>query len=127
MEREKYEKEQAEKQKQLALEVATYKERVNTELADKIKEVNEAGFGEAETKRLTDEYQKRAAIDIQVSEAAHADKISEYSDYLKSEEVLLNESFARRQRERRYRRLPRRSSRRLLVLLFHPICRRFSP
>lgn len=99
MEREKYEKEQAEKQKQLALEVATYKERVNTELADKIKEVNEAGFGEAETKRLTDEYQKRAAIDIQVSEAAHADKISEYSDYLKSEEVLLNESFARRQRD----------------------------
>lgn len=99
MEREKYEKEQAEKQKQLALEVATYKERVNTELADKIKEVNEAGFGEAETKRLTAEYQKRAAIDIQVSEAAHADKISEYSDYLKSEEVLLNESFARRQRD----------------------------
>lgn len=99
MEREKYEKEQAEKQKQLALEVATYKERVNTELADKIKEVNEAGFGEAETKRLTDEYQKRAAIDIQVSEAAHTDKISEYSDYLKSEEVLLNESFARRQRD----------------------------
>lgn len=99
MQREKFEKEQADKQKQLALEVATYKERVNTELADKIKEVNEAGFGEAETKRLTDEYQKRAAIDIQVSEAAHADKISEYSDYLKSEEVLLNESFARRQRD----------------------------
>lgn len=99
MEREKREKEQADKQKQLALEVATYKERINTELADKIKEVNEAGFDEAETKRLTAEYQKRAAIDIQVSEAAHADKISEYSDYLKSEEVLLNESFARRQRD----------------------------
>ena len=99
MEREKREKEQAEKQKQLTLEVATYKERINTELADKIKETNEAGFGEAETKRLTAEYQNRAAIDIQVSEAAHADKISEYSDYLKSEEVLLNESFARRQRD----------------------------
>jgi hypothetical protein len=99
MEREKREKEQAEKQKQLALEVATYKERINTELADKIKEINEAGFGEAETKRLTAEYQNRAAIDIQVSEASHADKISEYSDYLKSEEQLLSESYARRQRD----------------------------
>lgn len=99
MEREKREKEQADKQKQIALEVATYKERINTELADKIKEINEAGFGEAETKRLTTEYQKRAAIDIQVSEASHADKISGYSEYLKSEEQLLNESFARRQRD----------------------------
>jgi hypothetical protein len=99
MEREKREKEQADKQKQLALEVATYKERVNTELADKIKEVNEAGFGEAETKRLTAEYQNRAAIDIQVSEASHADKVSGYFDYLKSEETLLNESYARRQRD----------------------------
>lgn len=99
MEREKREKEQADKQKQLALEVATYKERVNTELADKLEEIDKAGFDSAKTAELKAEYQNRAAIDIQVSEASHADKISGYSDYLKSEEQLLSESYARRQRD----------------------------
>lgn len=99
MEREKREKEQADKQKQLALEVATYRERVNSELADKLEEIDKAGFDSTKTAELKAEYQNRAAIDIQVSEASHADKISEYSDYLKSEEQLLSESYARRQRD----------------------------
>ena len=99
MEREKREKEQADKQKQLALEVATYREKINTELADKLEEIDKAGFGSAKTAELKAEYTKRAEIDIQVSEASHADKISGYYDYLKSEEQLLNESFAHRQRD----------------------------
>lgn len=99
IEREKREKEIAEKQKELALEVATYKEKVNSELADKLEEIDKAGFDSAKTAELKAEYKKRAEIDIQVSEAAHSDKLAGYSDYLKSEEQLLNESFARRQRD----------------------------
>lgn len=99
IEREKREKEIAKKQKELALEVATYKEKVNSELADKLEEIDKAGFDSAKTAELKAEYKKRAEIDIQVSEAAHSDKLAGYSDYLKSEEQLLNESFARRQRD----------------------------
>jgi tape measure domain-containing protein len=99
IEREKREKEIAEKQKELALEVATYREKVNSELADKLEEIDKAGFDSAKTAELKAEYKKRAEIDIQVSEAAHSDKLTGYSDYLKSEEQLLNESFARRQRD----------------------------
>lgn len=99
IEREKREKEIAEKQKELALEVATYREKVNSELADKLEEIDKAGFDSAKTAELKAEYKKRAEIDIQVSEAAHSDKLAGYSDYLKSEEQLLNESFARRQRD----------------------------
>lgn len=98
-EQEKLEKEMAEKQKALALEVSTYREKINSELADKLEEIDKAGFDSAKTAELKAEYKKRAEIDIQVSEAAHSDKLAGYSDYLKSEERLLNESFARRQRD----------------------------
>lgn len=99
IEREKREKEIAEKQKELALEVATYREKVNSELADKLEEIDKAGFDSAKTAELKAEYKKRAEIDIQVSDAAHSEKLAGYSNYLKSEEQLLNESFARRQRD----------------------------
>ncbi|ASN69689.1 putative tapemeasure protein [uncultured Caudovirales phage] len=99
IEREKREKEIAEKQKELVLEVATYREKVNSELADKLEEIDKAGFDSAKTAELKAEYKKRAEIDIQVSDAAHSEKLAGYSDYLKSEEQLLNESFARRQRD----------------------------
>jgi len=38
-------------------------------------------------------------IEIQIAQAAQADKLSAYSDYMKSEEQLINESYARRQRD----------------------------
>lgn len=98
-EQEKLEKEMAENQKALALEVSAYREKINSELADKLEEIDKAGFDSAKTAELKAEYKKRAEIDIQVSEAAHSDKLAGYSDYLKSEEQLLNESFARRQRD----------------------------
>ena len=98
-EQEKLEKEMAEKQKALALEVSTYREKINSELADKLEEIDKAGFDSAKTAELKAEYKKRAEIDIQVSDAAHSEKLAGYSDYLKSEEQLLNESFARRQRD----------------------------
>lgn len=94
-----FQAQQAEKRKQLEMDVASNTAKIRSELAAKIEEIEAAGFSDDKTAKLKAEYQKRAEIDIQISEAAHTDKISGYSDYLKSEEQLLNESFARRQRD----------------------------
>lgn len=99
IERERREKEQAAKQLDLANAVATEKVRINTKLAQDIKSIEEAGFSESESKKLIAEYQRRADIDIQIADAAQIDKLSSFSDYTKSEEQLLNESYARRQRD----------------------------
>ncbi|GEK44941.1 lytic transglycosylase domain-containing protein [Acinetobacter johnsonii] len=99
IERERREKEQAAKQLDLANAVATEKVRINTKLAQDIKSIEEAGFPESESKKLIAEYQRRADIDIQIADAAQIDKLSSFSDYTKSEEQLLNESYARRQRD----------------------------
>lgn len=99
IERERREKEQAAKQLDLTNAVATEKVRINTKLAQDIKSIEEAGFPESESKKLIAEYQRRADIDIQIADAAQIDKLSSFSDYAKSEEQLLNESYARRQRD----------------------------
>lgn len=99
IERERREKEQADKQLDLTNAVATEKVRINTKLAQDIKSIEEAGFPESESKKLIAEYQRRADIDIQIADAAQIDKLSSFSDYTKSEEQLLNESYARRQRD----------------------------
>ena len=99
IERERREKEQAAKQLDLTNAVATEKVRINTKLAQDIKSIEEAGFPEYESKKLIAEYQRRADIDIQIADAAQIDKLSSFSDYTKSEEQLLNESYARRQRD----------------------------
>lgn len=99
IERERREKEQAAKQLDLTNAVATEKVRINTKLAQDIKSIEEAGFPESESKKMIAEYQRRADIDIQIADAAQIDKLSSFSDYTKSEEQLLNESYARRQRD----------------------------
>ena len=92
-------KEQAAKQKEIELVGASEIIKIRSKLADDIKEIEQAGFSPERTAELKAEYQKRADIDIQIAEAAHSDKLSGYSDYMKSEEQLLNESYARRQRD----------------------------
>ena len=99
IEREKREKEQASKQLDLTNIVATEKVRINSKLAQDIKNIEEANFPDAESKKLIAEYQRRADIDIQIAEAAQSDKLADYSDYAKSEEQLINQSYARRQRD----------------------------
>ena len=89
----------AEKQKQLNIEVADDAVRIKQQLADKFDEIDKAGFSDAKATELKAQYQKRADIEIQVAQAAQADKLSAYSDYMKSEEQLINESYARRQRD----------------------------
>ena len=92
-------KEQAAKQKEIELVGASEIIKIRSKLADDIKEIEQAGFSPERTTELNAEYQKRADIDIQIAEAAHSDKLLGYSDYMKSEEQLLNESYARRQRD----------------------------
>lgn len=96
MQREKFEKEQADKQKQLTLDVASYKERVNTELADKIKEIEEAGFSPERTKELKAEYQARADNDIAIANYALKTKLDDYEAFKKTESELLEDSFNER-------------------------------
>lgn len=89
----------AEKQKQLNVEVADDATRIKQQLADKFEEIDQAGFSDTKASELKAQYQKRADIEIQIASAAQADKLSAYSDYMKSEEQLVNESYARRQRD----------------------------
>jgi tape measure domain-containing protein len=99
IEREKREKEMAARQKEISLNIASEEVRIRSKLADDLKDINESGFDDAEKTRLISEYQRRADIDIQIAQANHDDKLSIYSDYLKTEETLTSESFARRQRD----------------------------
>ena len=95
----KRKQEQAQKQKEIQLGVAAETVRIRTDLADKLKEIEGAGFDAAETARLKAEYTTRAENEIKIAESAHADKLAEYSAYVKTEEQLINESYDRRQRD----------------------------
>lgn len=99
IEREKLDKEMAAKRKEIESGVASEVTRIRSELADKIEEIEKAGFTPEKSAQMKAEYQKRADIDIQIAESAHQDKLSAYSDYMKSEEQMLNDSYARRQRD----------------------------
>ena len=86
-------KEVADNQKQLTLDVATYQERVRSELKDKLEEVDKAGFSSQETARLKAEYTARADNEIAISQYALKTKLSDYEAFTKDEAQLLRESF----------------------------------
>lgn len=86
-------KEVADNQKQLTLDVATYQERVRSELKDKLEEVNNAGFSPQETARLKAEYTARADNEIAISQYVLKTKLSDYEAFTKDEAQLLRESF----------------------------------
>ena len=86
-------KEVADNQKQLTLDVATYQERVRSELKDKLEEVDKAGFSPQETARLKAEYTARADNEIAISQYALKTKLSDYEAFTKDEAQLLRESF----------------------------------
>jgi len=92
-------KEQAENRKRIELDAADEIAKVRLNLATKLEEIDKAGFSSDKVSELKFQAQQRADIEIQILEAAKQDKIASYSDYMKSEEQLLNESYARRQRD----------------------------
>lgn len=99
LETEKLDKQLAENRKRIELDAADEILKVRLNLAAKEEEIDKAGFSSSKASELKFQAQQRADIEIQVLEAAKQDKIASYSNYLKSEEQLLNESYARRQRD----------------------------
>lgn len=99
LETEKLDKQLAENRKRIEYDAASEIEKIRKGLAERLEEIDKADFSSDKASELKAQAQQRADIEIQVLEAAKQDKIASYSDYMKSEEQLLNESYARRQRD----------------------------
>lgn len=88
---------QAESRKALELEVANEVTKIREGLKDKLKEIDEAQFSPEAKAKIVAEYTARAENDIAVANQALKTKLDDYSNYLKSEEQLLKDSYAQRQ------------------------------
>lgn len=82
---------------QLEREVADKISQIRSKLADKKEEIDKAGYSEGEATKLKAKHQARADNEIAIEQQALKMKLDEYGNFLKSEEDLLKESFARRQ------------------------------
>lgn len=94
-----YQEQQAEKRKQLELDVADYETQVRTDLADRKAEIDAAGFDDEKTSKLKVQYERWADLDIAAFKDAQNEKLSALSDYLKSDEQLAIQHHARRLKE----------------------------
>lgn len=94
-----YQDQQAEKRKQLELDVADYETQVRTDLADRKAEIDAAGFDDEKTSKLKVQYERWADLDIAAFKDAQNEKLSALSDYLKSDEQLAIQHHARRLKE----------------------------
>ena len=94
-----YQEQQAEKRKQLELDVADYETQVRTDLADRKAEIDAAGFDDEKAAKLKVQYERWADLDIAAFKDAQNEKLSALSDYLKSDEQLAIQHHARRLKE----------------------------
>lgn len=94
-----YQEQQAEKRKQLELDVADYETQVRTDLADRKAEIDAAGFDDEKASKLKVQYERWADLDIAAFKDAQNEKLSALSDYLKSDEQLAIQHHARRLKE----------------------------
>lgn len=94
-----YQEQQAEKRKQLELDVADYETQVRTDLADRKAEIDAAGFDDEKAEKLKVQYERWADLDIAAFKDAQNEKLSALSDYLKSDEQLAIQHHARRLKE----------------------------
>lgn len=94
-----YQEQQAEKRKQLELDVADYETQVRSDLADRKAEIDAAGFDDEKTSKLKVQYERWADLDIAAFKDAQNEKLSALSDYLKSDEQLAIQHHARRLKE----------------------------
>ncbi|OTG79582.1 hypothetical protein B9T31_16975 [Acinetobacter sp. ANC 4558] len=93
---EKQAEDAARNQLQLTLAVATEKTRIETQLAEDIKDIRKAEFSTEEEEKLIAQYKERAANDIAIAEYALKTKLDDYADFQKSEAELLEKSFAQK-------------------------------
>ncbi|MBP8005299.1 MAG: transglycosylase SLT domain-containing protein [Acinetobacter sp.] len=88
---------QAQTRIQLEQGVADQVSQIRHNLAEKIKEINAAGYSSEEAKKLISQYQELADNDIAIAEHALKTKLDDYKAFTKTEEQLLRDSFAKRQ------------------------------
>lgn len=91
--------EQAKLRLQLENEVANQVTKIRNDLAKKLEDVDKANFSPERKEQIKSELRARAENDIAIAEQATKSKLDSYRDFLKSEEQLLTESFAKRQFE----------------------------
>lgn len=94
-----FQEQQAEKRKQLELDVADYETQVRTDLTDRKAEIDAAGFDDEKAAKLKVQYERWADLDIAAFKDAQNEKLSALSDYLKSDEQLAIQHHARRLKE----------------------------
>ncbi|HCA5286160.1 TPA: tape measure protein [Acinetobacter nosocomialis] len=91
--------EQAKLRLQLENEVANQVTKIRNDLSKKLEDVDKANFSPERKEQIKSELRARADNDIAIAEQATKSKLDSYRDFLKSEEQLLTESFAKRQFE----------------------------
>ncbi|HFX6347955.1 TPA: tape measure protein [Acinetobacter nosocomialis] len=91
--------EQAKLRLQFENEVANQVTKIRNDLAKKLEDVDKANFSPERKEQIKAELLARAENDIAIAEQATKSKLDSYRDYLKTEEQLLTESFAKRQFE----------------------------
>ena len=94
-----FQADQAEKRKQLELDVADYETQVRSDLADKKADIDASGFDDSKASKLKAQYERWAELDIAVYKDAQNEKLSALSDYLKTDEQLAIQHNARRLKE----------------------------
>lgn len=88
---------QAQARIQLEQGVADRIAQIRHNLAEKIKEIDQAGYSKDKAAEIKAQYQERADNDIAIEQQALKTKLDDYESFLKSEEELLRDSFAKRQ------------------------------
>jgi tape measure domain-containing protein len=85
--------EQAKSRKSLELQVADEVTKIRENLADKLLEIDKAGFTPEKSKELKSDYQARAEDEIAIAQYALKTKIDDYAAFKKTEDDLLKDSF----------------------------------
>lgn len=91
--------EQANLRRQLENDVANEVTKIRNDLAKKLEDVDKANFTPERKEQIKAELRARADNDIAIAEQATKSKLDSYRDFLKTEEQLLTDSFAKRQFE----------------------------
>lgn len=87
---------QLDAQRSLENEVANEVQRIKNNLTVRLEDVDKAGFTSERSTEIKAELQRRADNDIAIAQQALRTKLDDYKDFQKTEEQLLNESFARK-------------------------------
>ncbi|MDY7445005.1 transglycosylase SLT domain-containing protein, partial [Acinetobacter baumannii] len=91
--------EQAKLRLQLENEVANQVTKIRYDLAKKLEDVDKANFSPERKAEIKAELQARADNDIAIAEQATKTKLDSFRDYTKTEELILKDSYAKRQFE----------------------------